>query len=116
VIRRWVQILGIIGLAAAMLGAPCRNCAPKEEAKAPCGHDCCPRPKPAKESKPCTWQPAGFDALEKSKESPAPEWQAAEAPVLRQPAMPAWMPERKAPLCDGSPPGLQAPVLSPLRI
>ncbi|MCX7602860.1 MAG: hypothetical protein N2036_02180, partial [Bryobacteraceae bacterium] len=77
------QLLGILALAVAMLGAPCRDCFPREEAKpkAPCGHDCCPKPKPAKESKPCSWQPAGFDALETARQTVAPEWQAAELPA-----------------------------------
>ncbi len=75
-IHYWVRFLATIGLAAAMLGAPCRNCAPKEDPKPHCGHDCCPKPKPDHESKPCSWQPAGFDAIEKSKESVSPDWQA----------------------------------------
>ncbi len=85
-IRSWVQLLGVAALAAAMLGAPCRDCFPREEtpATAPCGHDCCPKPRPAKESsKPCSWQPAGFDALETVKQLVAPGMAAVPLPAAR---------------------------------
>lgn len=116
-IRSWPRFLASVGLAIAMLGAPCRNCAPKEEPKAHCGHDCCPKPKPERESKPCSWQPAGFDAIERAKQAVEPDWQAQEfAPA--SPAVAALFSEAAmASFLDDRPPPQPPPAaLLPLRI
>jgi len=111
----WARLFATAGLAIAMLGAPCRDCAPKEEPKPHCGHDCCPKPSPAHESKPCSWMPAGFDAVEKSKESFSPDWDAgvlvpapAESGAQALESAPAAVPDDSPP----SPPSF----LVPLRI
>jgi len=117
VIQNWARFLATLGIAVAMLGAPCRDCAPKEEPKAHCGHDCCPKPKPNHQSKPCSWMPAGFDAVEKSKESFSPGWDAgvlmpapAESGALELEHVAAVVP-------DDRPPPLPPPSsLIPLRI
>ena len=115
-IRRWAHLLVTFGLAVAMLGAPCRNCAPKEEPKAPCGHDCCPKPKPERESKPCSWQPAGFDALETAKQAVTPDWQftaVLDSPAPRLSANSTFLTASAA--LDRPPPAPPAALL-PLRI
>jgi hypothetical protein len=100
-----------------MLGAPCRNCAPKEAPKAHCGHDCCPKPKPAQESKPCSWQPAGFDAIEKAKETIHPGWHAVELPSPRLDAAQPAEPRLALSAPEDRPPPLPPPAaLPPLRL
>lgn len=117
VIRSWAQFLGVAALAVAMLGAPCRDCFPREEAKAPCGHDCCPKPKPARESKPCSWQPAGFDALESAKHTAAPELVAVLLPAAIMQAAPvAPCSERVCADWHAPPPPAPPASLPPLRI
>jgi len=50
----WLKLATVAMLCISLFGAPCRNCQPKET-KAHCGHDCCPKPKPAPG---CAWQPS----------------------------------------------------------
>lgn len=116
-VRNWARLLSTLGLAVAILGAPCRNCAPKEEPKAHCGHDCCPKPKPAREHKPCSWQPAGFDAIEKAKETLDPGWQSLLTAALPfDAALPA-EPHMALPAPEDRPPPLPPPAaLPPLRL
>jgi hypothetical protein len=116
-VHNWARLLATVGLAVAMLGAPCRNCAPKEDPKPACGHDCCPKPKPHENSKSCSWQPAGFDAVEKAKISITPDWQSSAlvadsiAPAVSITAAP------RAALAEDRPPPLPPPAaLPPLRI
>lgn len=118
--RGWLQALGIAALAVVLLGAPCRDCFPRDEApaKAPCGHDCCPKPKPAKgSSKPCAWQPAGFDALETAKQKVEPELVAF---VLAAPGTAAIAIDSMADAVRASwhapPSAVSAPRISPLRL
>lgn len=117
VFQHWARFLATIGLAAAMLGAPCRNCAPREDPKPHCGHDCCPKPKPGPESTPCSWQPAGFDAIEKSRESFSPDWQAAAfLPLLVESGALAMERPVVFFLDDRPPPQAPPASLTPLRI
>lgn len=116
-IQNWARFLATIGIAVAMLGAPCRNCAPKEDPKPHCGHDCCPKPKQSSPVKSCSWMPAGFDAIEKAKESFPPDWQADFIPAL-QPGAGAQPLERTTALLSEyrPPPQSPPPSLVPLRI
>lgn len=115
VIRSWARFLAVIGIAVAMLGAPCRNCAPKEEPKAPCGHDCCPKPKQSSPVKSCSWMPAGFDAVEKAKESFSPDWQADAVPAL-QPGNSGQPLERALTVLSEDRPPPQSPPPSPVPL
>jgi len=100
-----------------MLGAPCRDCFPRADAKAPCGHDCCPKPKPDNDGKPCSWQPAGFDALETAKAQLTPEWQVAAMPEPHAGPLPVLMPALSRWTAWHGPPPTSSPASPlPLRI
>ncbi len=70
----WTKLAVALTLSLALVAAPCKNCQPKDPAQDQakhCGHDCCPKPKPVKQS--CSWQPADYDAVEKAKDVHAGE-------------------------------------------
>ncbi|MBI4889608.1 MAG: hypothetical protein HY821_03215 [Acidobacteria bacterium] len=99
---RWAQLVFSFLLCLTLVGAPCRNCQPKEQAKH-CGHDCCPKPKPVKQS--CSWQPADYDAVEKAKDLHAGEPLAVAVQIAApETLVPVISAERPAPVVDTSPP------------
>lgn len=99
--NRWLKLVAAVAMSVALIGAPCKNCEPKAAKSQPqqCGHDCCPKPKPEKQS--CKWQPADYAASEaKLAVQPAPET-AFEATVLEELARPlgtaaVFAPQRRA--------------------
>lgn len=104
-LRRWAQAMASIALAIAVVGTPCRNCQPAPDERSSSGRDCCSKSKPAQKS--CSWQPAGFDAVEKAQQviEPAP---AAVVPAawMEAPVAEAQGTEGPAPAPDSSPPPL----------
>ena len=100
--HNWPQFALIFLISLSLVGAPCRDCQPKQK-RAHCSHSCCPKPQP---DKGCAWQPANVDTLDTHQqidiEAPLPEAQILE---VASPAFPV------APLSaddqpDASPPPL----------
>lgn len=101
----WAKLAVAFTLSLALVAAPCKNCQPKPQQKSQqdCGHDCCPKPKPAEKT--CSWQPADYDAVEGAKDaaSSAPALiTLPEAPISFAQAFP--VAESDRPECDPSPP------------
>jgi hypothetical protein len=101
----WAKLLVVFTLSLALVAAPCKNCQPKahQQQQNDCGHDCCPKPKPAQKS--CSWQPADFDAVENAKDTAAALPALVElpqAPVEPAPAAASF--ETLRPAVDPSPP------------
>lgn len=104
--NRWLKLVSVLAMSAALIGAPCKNCEPKPAKSQPqqCGHDCCPKPKPEKQS--CKWQPADYAASEaKQAVQPAPET-VFEATVLEELAQRQGSRSDFAPQRQGEPPPL----------
>jgi uncharacterized low-complexity protein len=101
----WAKLALASILSLALVAAPCKHCQPKTQQNRPqdCGHDCCPKPKPAQTA--CSWQPADYDAVENAKatSAAAPALSALpEAPVEPAPATSGV--EGARPDADPSPP------------
>lgn len=106
----WAKIAVAFGLCLTLVAAPCKNCQPKAPAQQQndqhqkdCGHDCCPKPKPAQQA--CSWQPADFDAVEKAKDTSVAVPTMVELPHAAFEPVPAMSGlERSRPAVDPSPP------------
>lgn len=101
----WAKLAVAFTMSLALVAAPCKNCQPKAQQnhQQDCGHDCCPKPKPAQTT--CSWQPADYDAVEGAKDTSAaaPVLMALpEAPVEPAPAFSGL--ESVRPAADPSPP------------